>query len=191
MLNTKRFTNMQIHYFIPILICVLVLNMPSIAQTKQEEIQAIRVSYNQINEERHFTTKKLENEEYLDHMPDGGGELTGYYKGDTLYKITDWIGISSGVIKDEYYFDKGRLIFFYEVQSRFGFNDTLQERDYSKQKVVFERRYYIHNGILIHSVKSGKSFETSSNLSNAAMQKELLDEAKQYSSLLKVKGRRG
>ncbi len=164
--------------------------MPSIAQIKQQKIQAIRAVYNHINEEKHFTTKKLENDEYLDQMPDGGGELTGYYIGDTLYKMTDWIGLSSGVVKCEYYFDNGKPIFVYEVESRFEYNDSLQARDYSKQKIVFEGRYYFSNNKLIHSIKAGTPFG-GHDLSEPAKAKELLNEARHYRLLLKIKGRRG
>jgi len=180
---------MQTRHFIPILICVLGLNTSSIAQTKQEEIETIDIACNHINEEKRFTTKKLENDEYLDQMPDGGGELTGYYIGDTLYKMTDWIGLSSGVVKDEYYFDKGKPMFVYEVDSRFEYNDSLQVRDYSKQKIVFEGRYYFGNNKLIHAIKAGTPFG-GHDLSDPAKAKELLDEAKQYGLLLKTKGKR-
>jgi len=182
---------MSTYRFIPFFIIALALNCPSNAQSTEDKVKNIREIFNRINATKQLSTKKLENEEYLDHMTDGGGELTGYYKDDTLYKIIDWVGISSGVIKDEYYFSEGKLVFVYEAQDRFVYNDSLKERDYSKQRTVFEGRYYFYNSRLIHVIKKGGPFSRGFDHSNEAIAGEFLDEARKYSSLLKTKGRRG
>lgn len=154
----------------------------------EAKIKKIRTVFNQTNSYQKLIIKKLEGEEYMRHVTDGGGELTGYYKNNTLLKITDWVGISSGIIKDEYYFDNNKLIFVYETQQRFGFNDSLQTNDYSKLKTVFEGRYYIYNDSLIQKVVKGTPFSTSANQPDKKVSDTHLKKIYKYTELLNKKG---
>lgn len=182
---------MLLKYFLLSCFVILSFESSSGAQTKQDKIRYIRSVFERINSASSLTTRKLENEEYLEHMTDGGGQLTGYYSGDTLQKITNWVGVSSGIIKIEYYFDGGRPVFIYEVHNRFAYNSKLNQRDYSKQKTVFECRFYISNGSLIKVVKKGELIGRTSEISNTSTAKVLMEETQNYSMLLITKGKRG
>lgn len=126
------------------------------AQDQSSKIAAIRAAYTAINTDRTYKVVNLNNEVLLeDHpheVPDGGEDLTGYFKGKEVKKIIYFLGISRGNYQYEYYFDKGKLCFVYET-----FDTFLQiptGPNLSKTKTIFEGRYYFDNNKLIaHKVK--------------------------------------
>ena len=130
----------------------------SFAQTKDEKIKLIRKKFEAINKDTTLRRVTLENEEFLVNIPDGGGELTGFYKGKEIKKIYEWIGLSNGIRIKEFYFDKGQLIFVYEKFDSFVFDAQKNEFDFTKTKTIFEGRYYFNNKKLFsRSSKGDKS----------------------------------
>jgi hypothetical protein len=126
-------------------------------QSKAELIKAIRKDFQVINHDSSLKKKTLENEEFLKNRPDGGGELTGYYKNESIVKMIEWIGLSYGNRTREFYFRKGQLFFVYEKFESFARNDTTAETDFSKSPMMtFEGRYYFSNNKLIEQKTSGK-----------------------------------
>jgi hypothetical protein len=169
-----------------ILICFLITFFfhKSHAQTQSELIAAIRKNFRSINADRALTKKMLSNEEFLENMPDGGGELTGYFKKDSIVKIVEWIGLSYGNRTREFYFKNNKPFFVYEKLESFIIIDSTREMDYSKTKKTFEGRYYFNKDILIEQKTTGKrTFEDES----AGIVKELLESAKENIKLLKQK----
>ena len=58
----------------------------------------------------------------------------------------------------EFYFDKEQLIFVYEKFDSFVFDDKKNEFDLTKNKTIFEGRYYFNNKKLFsRSIKGDKS----------------------------------
>ena len=51
-----------------------------LAKNVQEEVQLI-------DNEKDYQIKTLNNEQFLDHMTDGGGQLVGYFKNEKISKI--------------------------------------------------------------------------------------------------------
>src|SRR6185295_612843 len=47
-----------------------------------DNIEQIRETVEKINTDTGYRTRTLDNEEFMEEMGDGGGSLTGYYKGD-------------------------------------------------------------------------------------------------------------
>jgi hypothetical protein len=125
-------------------------------QNKAELIKVIWKDFQAINNHTTLKKKILQNEEFLENIPDGGGELTGYYKNDSIVKIVEWIGLSYGNRTREFYFRKTQLFFVYEKFESFARNDTTGEADLSKIKTSFEGRYYFHNNKLTEQKTSGK-----------------------------------
>ena len=133
----------------------------SFAQTKDEKIKLIRKKFEAINKDTTLRRVTLENEEFLVNIPDGGGELTGFYKGKEIKKIYEWIGLSNGIRIKEFYFDKGQLIFVYEKFDSFVFDAQKNEFDFTKTKTIFEGRYYFSNKKLFNrSTKVNKASTT-------------------------------
>jgi hypothetical protein len=128
--------------------------MFAIGQDKQVLIKNIRLNYHSINANKLLRKVTLDVEDFLDHTPDGGGELTGYFKKGSIVKMVEWIGLSYGNRIREYYLKDGKVFFIYE--QFVAFQPTKTGLDHFKVKIAFEGRYYINNGKLIDKVISGK-----------------------------------
>ena len=166
-----------------ILLCLTITAFAatSHAQTKSELLAAIRKDFQSINSNKTLTKKTLNNEEFMENMTDGGGELTAYYKKDSIVKIFEWIGLSYGNRTREFYFKSNKLFFVYEKFESFLIIDTSQEMDYSKTKKTFEGRYYFNKDKLIEQKITGKrTFEDES----PGIIKELQESAKENRKLL-------
>ena len=98
--------------------------------------------------------KSLDAEEFLQNTPDGGAELAGYFKKDSLLKIKEWIGLSYGIQTREFYFLNNQLFFVYEQFD--SYVQTEDVLDLTKTKNVFQGRYYFRNGKLIERIVKGK-----------------------------------
>src|SRR5688500_9058333 len=118
-------------------------------QQKADIIKQIKVEFQNINKDKSLKKVTLDNEEFLENMPDGGGELSGYYRKGEIKKVSQWVGLSNGNEIKEYYFKNGKLIFVYEKFNSFIFNSTKQELDRIKSETTFVGRYYFNNNKLI------------------------------------------
>jgi len=128
-------------------------------QDKNYMLAQIKHLYRQINDYKNYKTIIIDDaEEFLGHGTDNGGSLTGYFKNDTLKKIVEWVGLSNKVIQNEYYLDKGKLVFVYSNESRYRYNDSSQSFDYSKLDNVYKGRYYFSNNKLIDTILSDKQY---------------------------------
>lgn len=145
-------------------------------QNKSMEILKIRQAFQKINSDSSLKTKTIDDEEkFLGNVTDGGGDLKGYFKNDSIQKISEWIGLSFGIIQTEYYFKDDQLIFVYKNEKHFGFNNKTQETDHNKLELAFEARYYFSNEKLIEVKKKGETMEDPI---------DLIKESKTYSIML-------
>lgn len=157
------------------------IGIHSHCQTKTELINTIREDFRAINSDRSLTKETLDNDDFMEHVTDGGGSITGYFKNDSIVKIVEWIGLSYGNGTREFYFKKARLFFVYEKFQSFVVNDTTGEMDHDAVKTSFEGRYYFNKDKLIEQKTTGKRvFEDES----ADIVKELLASAAENSNLL-------
>ena len=151
---------------------------------KRDMIFNIKKSYQQINSYEKYKTVTIDDaEEFLEHNPDNGASLKGYYKSDSLKKITEWLGLSNKVIQNEYYFDKGKLIFVYTKESRYKYIDSTHTLDYSKLELGSEGRYYFDNEKLFETKLTDKEYYQSKQ--EDAL--NFLNSSKKYTKLLKAK----
>jgi hypothetical protein len=123
-------------------------------QNDSETIKNIRKEYVRINGLSSLQRVTLSGEDFLENIPDGGGELTGYFKKDSLLKMTEWIGLSFGNMIREFYFRNKELFFVYEKFD--SFLEIKNGLDLSHTKRTFEGRYYFNNKRLIKKLESGK-----------------------------------
>ena len=73
-----------------ILIFFLTISLSvAFGQAKEDKIIDIREKFQIINQDSLYKTKKLINEQFLEKMTDGGGELTGYLKEGKICKIIE------------------------------------------------------------------------------------------------------
>lgn len=154
------------------------------AQTKADQKEIIRQQFQLINSDRQLKKVTQENEAFLEHMTDGGGELAGYYKDGRLVKIREWIGQSDGNKVVEYYFKDGALLFVYGQFNTWVYDVKRDHFDHSKTKTIFEGRYYFHQQKLIDQIEKGNMhFDDEAYYQESA----LLATASQYSTLLNKK----
>lgn len=155
-----------ISIFLAVLVVVLIalLNYDSffinsnVNNNNQSEnsIEDIRLIVSQIDSGLDYETITLNNEEFLEDMTDGGGQLRGYYKDGVLYKIEETLGLSYGVITYSYYFNNGNLILIHELEEDFPYSEDTGSLDYSQVAVVFSGYYYIEKESLVDYQINGK-----------------------------------
>ena len=153
-------------------------------QDKSVVMLNIRNSFQEINSYTKYKIITIEEaEEFLEHNPDNGASLKGYYKSDSLKKIIEWLGLSNKVIQNEYYFDKGKLIFVYTKESKYKFIDSTQSFDYSKLQPVFQGRYYFSNEKLFETKLTDKEHYQSKEQDAL----NFLDTSKKFTKVLNAK----
>lgn len=109
-------------------------------------ILAVDRRVQQIDAAKDYEIRTLENEEFLERMTDGGGDLTGFVKNGQLVKIFMRVGVSSCVYITEYYFDRSKLVFVQEQGLEFAYVDSTASFDPEVQTVTMLNRYYFRNG---------------------------------------------
>ena len=144
----------------------------------------IKKLYQQINNYKKYKIVTIDNaEEFLEHNPDNGASLKGYYKSGSLKKITEWLGLSYKIIQTEYYFDMGKLIFVSTKESKYKYIDSTQTLDYSRLEPGSLGRYYFDNERLFETKLTDKEH-------NQSKQKDalyFLETSKKYSKVLNAK----
>lgn len=156
-------------------------------QTQNDAVLDIRKKFKIINGIKDYQIKILENEEFLDQMTDGGGELKGFLKNDTVFKIVEKVGLSFGVITLEYYYWNEQLIFVYEKEQTFKYDDSTGSFNYDILNTNFEGRYYFSNQKLFKTkIKGKKMFPDDISFDSQTKEGQLLDFAKEYILLIKM-----
>jgi hypothetical protein len=72
-------------------------------QRKDAIIKSIRESFEKINTNKEL--KSITVEDALETSTDGGNSITAYFSGDTIWKITEWVGLSNCVRQYDFYDD--------------------------------------------------------------------------------------
>ncbi|MBB3696557.1 hypothetical protein KMW28_24000 [Flammeovirga yaeyamensis] len=129
------------------------------SQSIDSKMKEIRSKYNEVNEYTDYEIITLNNEEFMDQMTDGGGELTMYFRDNLISKIYEKIYLSYGVRETEYYYWNEKLFFIYQVEKIFNhikhLSDTVEITKDEAFELVSnaENRYYFHADTLIHLIK--------------------------------------
>jgi hypothetical protein len=137
-----------------VLLFLLISSLGAHCQAREDIIKKIRKDFAEINADTTLKKISLENEEFLENVPDGGGELTGFFKGDSIVKIFEWIGLSYGNRTREFYYKHDRLFFIFEKFEPFV--EKNGELDRRKVKTSFEGRYYFSSEKLVEQKISGR-----------------------------------
>jgi hypothetical protein len=173
--------------YVSLLAFFFVVSATVFGQTKTEktnQLFKIKQAYKKINADKSYKTVIIDDaEEFTGHNTDGGGKLTGYFRGDTLAKLIEWVGLSNKIIQNEYYFDNNKLIFVYSTEKRFPYSDSLQGLDYNKPAQVFAGRYYYKNQKLIDAILTDKEHKKTRQRDAQAY----INESKRLSAIIKKK----
>jgi len=161
---------------------LLFISFCPFAQNEYNTVINIRRAVEKINRDTGYSIRKLTAEDFLNQVPDNGGELTGYFKKGQLVKIIEWIGLSSCVKVTEYYLQGDKLIFTYTKGSESPYIDSLQEFDHSKLNTTMEYRFYFDNNKVVKKILNGST--RCSGRPTADLSKEYLDLYLRYKKLL-------
>jgi hypothetical protein len=164
--TTKTFTNRdkyQIHKLylmvkkiITTLLSIIIVNV-CYSQTLTKKSAIIRAEVQKINNGSGYKIKTLSNEEFLEEMTDGGGELQAFYRNGELVKIVEKIYLSSCIRLTEYYLKKSELIFAYTQGKEWYYNEQLNKFDSKIITLKMKCRFYYENSKLINSIFKGQT----------------------------------
>lgn len=163
---------------------IFILTSCSFSQNKKEIIENIRDIIETIHSDTALKSVTLQNQEFLQNTTDGGGELTGFFKGKRIYRIYQSIGISNGVEIMEFYYWKKKLIFVRERFNSYIYDDSLKTFDYTKTENKFKGLYYFNDGKLIDYTTTGHNRFRDNSIDPG---KVLLKESGEKIELLKQK----
>ncbi len=102
----------------------------------------------------------LDGEDYLEFNTDNGAELTGFYKDNSLIKITENLGLSLGFVNTDYYQKDGNLYVVKESESVFpemkDENGNISGLDYSKLENNYNRITIYEGSISLDTLINGE-----------------------------------
>ncbi len=150
------------------------------------KVELIRKMVEQIDKDTTYSTKTktLNNEQFLEHMTDAGGLLTGYFKNGQLVKVSEKIELSSCVANYEYYYQDSFLIFVSGRERVFAYVDSTNSFDSTREVPGWGCTYYLYKGNLVKSIQGGHS-RCFSPPKNPPQVSDIFKKAKKYSELLK------
>lgn len=177
---------MKYKFSLLLIIANFLLFSTLLAQNKEASIKEIRQVVQNINNNKNLKKIVLRNDEFLkDAVPDGGGELTGYFKNGELVKINESIGFSNGISNTEFYLKNNKLIFAYALGKHFSINQKTLSINYNKLNTIFKRRYYFDNDELLHAINEG--LMGSDSWENGASPEEIIKDVDAYIISIKNK----
>ncbi|WP_164972677.1 hypothetical protein [Lacibacter luteus] len=148
------------------------------------QAKQIESSCKLIDKDSSLQKKVYEQEEFMDHVTDNGASLTVYYKNGTVYRITEWVGLSSYVVIMDYYFLSGKLVYVRDEELVYERNAVTGETTgkFSKDD-RFLGKYFFKNDKLFDEVSLGHNRFEDDEKHNA--EKEFLASSKKYLALFK------
>src|ERR1051325_10095527 len=158
-----------------VLVCLLAAVGPLRAADPGVEgkVKSIRAKYAEI--ERELKECRQVKRDLPDESAEGG-ELTAYFKGATLRKLSARVFGETGKALEEYYFLENELIFVLRVDTRY----TKPNSGVVKNKT--EQRFYFAGGKLIRWLNPDNKNVTA-DPAKAERESELLASAKEYSEM--------
>ena len=156
------------------------------AQGKEDRLNKIfdvKKTFQKINSFKKYKIVTIKDaEKFLGNITDNGGSLKGYFTGDSLKKIVEWVGLSNRIIQNEFYFKNDTLVFVYAVEKNYHYNNHSQTLDYTKLDLTFIGRYYFDNEKLFYSIIKNEN-------RNKSKQKDAADfliKSKDYMKILRA-----
>jgi len=140
-----------------LIILVSVFLQDAFSQTTPELMEETSEKVEMIDIDATLKTVTLLNDEFMQEMTDGGGELKGYYRDNLIYHIHQTVGISYGIYLTEYYYSGNKLIFVNEKFNQYYYDTLTTSLDYSKTENAYNGSYFFNNGKLIHYTSTGHS----------------------------------
>lgn len=155
------------------------------AQNNPDRITEIKKSVELIDHKRLSIRTISGSEEILGKNTDGNAVLIGYYDNDNLRKIILEVGLSSCKDVSLYFFEQGALIFVYEKEDGFVYDEEKNEFDHNKTQHLMDCRFYLDHDKIIKTLISGNARCTVTPTGKTAV--DLINECSHYIALLNNK----
>lgn len=167
-----------------LLVLTLILStLSSYSQGFSERHPDIQTFINKVNSEVTSSKKiTVENEELMDQMTDGGGELTGYFTNGEIRKMELRIGLSYGISELEFFYKDSKLFFILETFRQFKYNEENGSFNYSETAQTFRGEYLFTNPFDYETLGHNR-FEND----ELDPEEVLRDEANNYLTIIKKK----
>ena len=137
-------------------ILFLFLSIFSFGQGIMEKYPKIEERKERINKNDSLKTITLENEEFLEQMTDGGGELIGYYdQNKKIKKIKLTIYESTGIRNFTFYLENENPILIEEKFKQFHYDEKSNSFDQTKFDGGFNGTYLFENNKLLDWITLG------------------------------------
>ncbi len=140
----------------------------------EEKIKSIRAKYAEI--EKQLKDCRQVKRDLPDESAEGG-ELTGYFSGSNLRKLSAKFFGETGKVLEEFYLADGQVIFVFLVETRY----TAPNSGVVKNKT--EQRFYFAGGKLIRWLDA-QNKEVTASADKSARERDLLAAAKKYSAMV-------
>lgn len=139
-----------------IFIILLFLTIYSFGQGLIEKYPNIEIEIIKIDQNDSLKTIVIENEEFLEKMTDGGGELVGFYdENQKIRKIEVRIFQSIGVQEYYFYLKDEIPILIIDRFKQFAWNEKLDDFDNTRFEGGFYGTYLFDNNHLIDQISLG------------------------------------
>lgn len=147
-----------------------------------KEVKIIDAICREVTKNSSLQRKIFDQEKFMEIATDNGGSLTIYHKKNIVFRITEWVGLSNNVIINNYYFQKGQLIFVSAEELMYERNTVTGETTgtFSKENRFFGQYYFKNRKLFDEESLGHNRFEDDEHY-NA--EKEFINSAKKFLNL--------
>jgi hypothetical protein len=141
---------------ISIIILALLFTLTAQGQGLIDKYPEIQTEKKKIDQNDSLNIIQMENEEFLEQMTNGGGELKGFYDlNGSFRKIEVTVFISHGVQEHTFYLQNETPILVDDRFRQFAWNEETSTFDYNKFDGGFHGTYLFRDGRLIDQISLG------------------------------------
>lgn len=116
---------------------------------KIDQLVTIQEAVRQLDRRTDFRIQTLLNEEFMQEVTDGGGQLTGYLSDGEVQKVETKVFLSNGQAQVVYYYKENQLIFVREKEFQYSYDADAGTFNYNEIEVLYEGTFSFQNGILL------------------------------------------
>ncbi len=162
------------------------MNFSSFGQGLIQKYPHVQKEKIKIDQNDSLRTVNLENEEFLENMTDGGGQLKGLYdKHGNIRKIEVIVYLSHGIQEYDFYLENETPILIEDRFKQFAWNKKLNNYNQNNFDGGFHGTYIFQNSHLIDQISLGHNRFENDQIN---IEETFITEFKNY--LKKIKARR-
>lgn len=172
-----------------LLLLILISITKNVSSQTDPRVLEIREKFKKINDSKNYRVISLNNQEFMEDITDGGGELTAYMRNDSIFRINVWIGLSNRNLIYELYYWGNELVFVYEIEDS---HKIIYEDgefigfDHFNTQVTLEGRYYFNKNKMFKKIIKGE-YLMDEIQPDSVIEKELTEMSIKYFEIVRNK----